>query len=792
MAQEFKYRAGILGSDFNSSPRHGEDRHVNKQPESSDDFLALLSETGNECLHTQVLEAHEGVTAQWPGWVNPDFIASLADQGINQPWAHQVDFAESAHKGQHSILATGTASGKTIAFAAPSISAVSAGATVLYIAPTKALAADQLATVTSWNVPGVRAATLDGDTSREERQWVRAHANYILTNPDMLHFSILPGHRNWAHFMRHLAYIVVDEAHIYRGVFGAHVALILRRLLRIAHKYGAHPTVLAASATTGDPEQTLSKLIGQECQAFTTNSAARPQRTFYFWQPPELEGEYSGTKPRRGTLEETARMLAKLVPTNMQSVAFARSRKGVEYVSQTTKDLINSQLDPKFDEVLDTTVRAYRGGYLAHERRELERDLRSGQIRAMAATNALELGIDITGLDVVITAGWPGTKASLWQQVGRAGRSGKDAVAIFIAREDPLDTYIAQHPEVFFDTGIEVSLANPSNPHVLAPHLCAAAQELPLTTEDLDRWFPDNALAVTGELTEAGMLRSRPTGWFWTKNESASALADLRGTGGEMIRVVEADTGRLCGYVDHAASHRTVHEGAVYVHQGETFVVRDLELDSAVALVDAEDVDYTTFARDVSDIRVINTESTRQVSDQVSISFGEVEVSSQTVSYTKRHINGENLGTFPLALPVRILRTKAVWWNFPPNLLPLESVELAGAIHGAEHAGIGILPLFASCDRWDIGGVSTLLHQDTEDTTIFVYDALAGGAGIAEFGFHNSAQWMSATLDAVATCPCETGCPSCIQSPKCGNGNEPLDKRGAIAVLTLLSQEING
>ena len=249
LAQEFKCRAGILGSDFNSSPRHGEDRYVNEEPESSDDFLALLSETGNECLHTQVLEAHEGVTAQWPGWVNPDFIASLADQGIDQPWAHQVDFAESAHKGQHSILATGTASGKTIAFAAPSISAVSAGATVLYIAPTKALAADQLATVTSWNVPGVRAATLDGDTSREERQWVRAHANYMLTNPDMLHFSILPGHRNWAHFMRHLAYIVVDEAHIYRGVFGAHVALILRRLLRIAHKYGAHPTVLAASAT---------------------------------------------------------------------------------------------------------------------------------------------------------------------------------------------------------------------------------------------------------------------------------------------------------------------------------------------------------------------------------------------------------------------------------------------------------------------------------------------------------------------------------------------------------------
>lgn len=756
---------------------------------SSDDLLALLSETGQECLHAQILEASSGIKSQWPDWVSKEFITSLINQGITEPWLHQVEFAESAHSGEHTILATGTATGKTIAFAAPSISAVTQGGTVLYIAPTKALAADQLATVTSWNVPGVRAATLDGDTSREERQWVRAHANYILTNPDMLHFSILPGHRNWAHFMRHLAFVVIDEAHIYRGVFGAHVALVLRRLLRIAHKYGANPTVLAASATTGDPEQTLSQLIGQPCSALSTNTASRPQRTFYFWQPPELDGDYSGAKPRRGTLEETSRLLAKLVPTNLQSVAFARSRKGVEYVSQTTKDLLGSVLDPEFSEELDHKIRAYRGGYLAHERRELERDLRSGEIRAMAATNALELGIDITGLDVVITAGWPGTKASLWQQVGRAGRSDKEAVAIFIAREDPLDTYIAQHPEVFFDTGIEVSRANPSNPHVLAPHLCAAAQELPLTSEDLEKWFPDNAMTITAEMVEAGMLRARPTGWFWTKNESASSLADLRGTGGEMIRVVEADTGRLCGYVDHAASHRTVHEGAVYVHQGETFVVRDLELDSAVALVDAEEVDYTTFARDVSDIRVINTESTRMVTNQVNIFFGDVEVSSQTVAYTKRHISGENLGTFPLALPVRTLRTKAVWWTFPTNLLHLEHLELAGAIHGAEHASIGILPLFASCDRWDIGGVSTLLHQDTESTTIFIYDALSGGAGIAEFGFHNSAQWISATLDAVATCGCELGCPSCIQSPKCGNGNEPLDKRGAIAVLTLLSAE---
>lgn len=760
-------------------------------PTNPDPFLAVVQETGQECVHREVIPGSAGVISTWPDWVNSDFIDALAASGITEPWLHQVEFAESAHLGTHSILSTGTASGKTIAFAAPAITAAAGEGTVLYVAPTKALAADQLSTISQWNVPGVRPATLDGDTPREERQWIRAHANYILTNPDMLHFTILPGHRNWARFLRHLQFIVIDEAHIYSGVFGAHVALILRRLLRLAHKYGASPTVLAASATTGDPQLTLQKLIGQPCSpdsVFSVNTAATPQRTFYFWQPPELPAEYSGVASRRGTLDEAAHILARVVPTGHQAVAFARSRKGVEYVSQTTQDLLARSTVHNAQS--DQVVRAYRGGYLAHERRELERDLRSGAIRAMAATNALELGIDITGLDVVITAGWPGTKASLWQQVGRAGRAGEDATAIFIAREDPLDTYIAQHPEVFFDAGIEVSLAHPNNPHALAPHLCAAASELPLTETDLDTWFPENSRGVVSELVDAGMLRARPTGWYWTKNESATSLADLRGTGGEVVRVVEVDTGRLCGYVDHAASHRTVHEGAVYVHQGETFVVNELDLASTVALVTAEDVDYTTYARDVSDIRVTSTRLTRQVTPEVTIAWGNVEVSSQTVAFTKRHISGENLGTYPLELPVRTLRTDAVWWTFPTDHLPLDQLELAGAIHGAEHASIGILPLFASCDRWDIGGVSTVLHQDTEKTTIFIYDGLSGGAGISEFGFHNSAQWIAATLDAVAMCPCESGCPSCIQSPKCGNGNEPLDKRGAIAVLTLLLEQV--
>jgi DEAD/DEAH box helicase domain-containing protein len=459
----------------------------------------------------------------------------------------------------------------------------------------------------------------------------------------------------------------------------------------------------------------------------------------------------------------------------------------VEYVSAQTKQLLQDDFDP---DQIEHMVRAYRGGYLKHERRELERDLRSGEIRAMAATNALELGIDITGLDIVITAGWPGTKASLWQQVGRAGRSGEDALAIFVAREDPLDTYVLHHPETFFDSDVEVAISHPSNEYVMAPHLCAAAQELPLTTDELAKYFPANAPGVLQTLVEQGFLRKRPTGWFWTQTRPASALADLRGTGGETIRVVEQGTGRLCGYVDNAASHQSVHEGAVYTHQGETFVVHELDLEAAVALVEATAVDYTTFARDVSNIHILGEESSQNLSPSLRIHFGEVEVTSQTVSFTRRHFTGENLGTVLLDLPVRSLKTKAVWWTFPLVDTGVEDSDIAGAIHGAEHAGIGMLPLFASCDRWDIGGVSTPMHPDTGEITIFIYDGLPGGAGIAEFGFDNALQWMDATREAVQSCPCDFGCPGCIQSPKCGNGNEPLNKSGAIKILRLLSNQL--
>jgi DEAD/DEAH box helicase domain-containing protein len=433
-------------------------------------------------------------------------------------------------------------------------------------------------------------------------------------------------------------------------------------------------------------------------------------------------------------------------------------------------------------------VAAYRAGYLPEERRALEDALRSGALRGVAATSALELGVDVTGLDAVLLCGWPGTRASLWQQAGRAGRGRRDALAVLVARDDPLDTYLVHHPEAIFGTGVEATVCDPTNPYVLGPHLCAAAAELPLTDDDLPMFGP-GARDVVDSLVERGLLRVRPGGWFWTRPERASDLADLRGIGGGMVRVVEDETGRLLGTVDPGAAHSTVHTGAVYVHQGATYVVDHLDLGDAVAIAHREDVDHTTSARDTTDIRIVG-EIARMPWGDADLVHGHVEVTNQVVSYLRRrYLTGQVLGEEPLDLPPRHLRTQAVWWTVSAKQLVsagLGDLDVPGAAHAAEHASIGLLPLVATCDRWDIGGVSTALHPDTGRMTVFVYDGHAGGAGFAERGYAAARTWLTATRDAIAACECREGCPSCVQSPKCGNGNEPLDKAGAVRLLDVV------
>jgi DEAD/DEAH box helicase domain-containing protein len=645
------------------------------------------------------------------------------------------------------------------------------------------LAQDQLAGLVALGLD-VRVATHDGDSTYEERDWTREHGEYVLTNPDMLHRSLLPRHDRWASLLGTLDLVVVDECHHYRGVFGAHVAQVLRRLRRVCAVHGSDPTFVLASATVGNPAEHASRLTGLHVVAVREDFSPRGEVTVALWEPPftSYAGE-NGAPVRRAASSETADLLADLVVDGVRTLAFVRSRRATEHVATTASELL-AEIDPS----LPSRVASYRGGYLPEERREIEQSLRDGRLLGLAATNALELGIDIAGLDAVLVAGFPGTRAAWWQQVGRAGRSAGEALAVLVARDDPLDTYLVNHPGALLDQAIESTVFDPDNPYVLRPHLCAAAQEVPLREDALDLFGP-TARALVDELTASGRLRRRPQGWYWTHPEPASALADIRSAGGRPISLVEASTGRVVGTVDPSSAHATAHDGAVYVHRGETWLVESLNLDDHVAMIRRAEVGYSTTARELTDIKV-EAELDHRTWGAARVSFGTVEVSHQVVSYLRRRQpSGEVLDEVPLDLPVQTLLTQAVWWSLPDDVLAeagLTRADLPGSAHAAEHCSIGLLPLFATCDRWDIGGVSTAMHADTGCLTVFVYDGHRGGSGISAHGFETAAAWLTATRETIIGCECPDGCPSCVQSPKCGNQNHPLDKDGAVRLLDVL------
>ncbi len=747
--------------------------------------------------HTEHLPPRAARHAVWPDRIRPEVIAAVQKAGIPDPWAHQAAVAEHALDGQSVIVATGTASGKSLAYLVPVLSSLldgaeapnGRGATALYLSPTKALAADQLRAVKELSAPlgnAVRPAVYDGDTPVEEREWIRQYANLVLTNPDMLHRGILPSHPRWSSFLRALRYVVIDESHTYRGVFGSHVAQVIRRLRRLCARYGADPVFLLASATAAEPAVAAGRLTGLPVSAVDDDASPRGELVFALWEPPltEHHGE-NGAPVRRTATAETAGLLTDLAVQSVRTVAFVGSRRGAELISVITQERL-----AEVDRSLARRVAAYRGGYLPEERRALERALHSGDLLGLAATTALELGVDVSGLDAVLICGYPGTRASLWQQAGRAGRSGQGALAVMVARDDPLDTYLVHHPEAIFDQPVESTVLDPDNPYVLAPHLCAAAAELPLTEEDLALFGPATR-ELLPQLEAAKLLRRRAHGWHWTRRKSAADLADIRGGGGRPVQIVEVGTGRLLGTVDANAAHGSVHTGAVHLHQGRTYLVRDLDLEDSVALVEQATPSYSTTARDTTAISVLETDAEIPWGDG-RLCYGSVEVTNQVVSFLRRRlITGEVLGETKLDLPPRTLRTRAVWWTVTEDQLDAARInpeQLGGALHAAEHASIGMLPLFATCDRRDIGGVSIPLHPDTLLPTVFVYDGHPGGAGFAERGFHTARQWLAATREAIDACECEAGCPSCIQSPKCGNGNEPLHKRAALRLLTVLLQ----
>lgn len=734
--------------------------------------------------HTQQVPARSASYAQWPSWVPTSVRDSFADQGIVSLWRHQVEAAQLAHDGVDTVIATGTASGKSLAYQLPVLSSLadSSAACALYFSPTKALAADQLRAITRLKSPGCLPAALDGDTAFEQRQWIARHANLILTNPDMLHHSVLPRHNRWSRLLRNLQYIVVDECHAYRGVFGSHVALVLRRLRRLARRYGSDPTFIAASATTGDPAHGASRLCGTEITAVTQDASPHPGVTFGLWEPPLLPdttGE-QGAPVRKSALTETASLLADLVSRKVRTVAFVRSRRGVEIVSSLAKeDLAGTGRA--------SAVAAYRSGYLRDDRRALENSLRDGLLLGIAATNALELGIDIAGLDAILLCGYPGTLASLWQQAGRAGRGEVPALAILVARDDPLDTYLVHHPEAIFERPVEATVLDPSNRYVLGPHLLCAAYEQPIRGDEAAGLGGALATELLDEFAAAKLLRSRATGWYYIGHDRPEL--SLRGAGGTPIDVIASGSGELLGSVDAGSAHTLVHPGAVYLHQDASYLVDDLDEADAAAFVTPARPKWSTHPRDTTDLRVLKV---RRYIDAgpVGLYFGDVEVTNQVVGYQRRKLpGGEFIDEVPLDLPSRTLTTVAVWWTMSPQSLAAAGIarpDVPGALHAAEHAAIGLLPLVATCDRWDIGGLSTAGHVDTDAPTVFVYDGHPGGAGFAERGYTAWRDWLRATCEAILACGCELGCPSCVQSPKCGNGNEPLDKTGAISVLDLV------
>jgi len=743
--------------------------------ESNPDYRGQL-------VHVERLPARRARRAELPEDLPDLLLSRLRARGIETLWSHQAEAIALARSGTNVVVATGTASGKSLCYQLPVFEALlgSGHRTALYLAPTKALAHDQLRAIRSFALTGVRAASYDGDTPAEERPMVRRNANLVLTNPDMLHQGILPGHERWSAFLGQLALVVVDEAHTLRGVFGSHVAAVLRRLRRLANRYGADPTFVLASATLGNPAELASRLVGLPVEAVTADGSPRCRVTFALWEPPLLD-ETTGL--RRSANVESSNWLAAGVEAGVRTLCFTRSRKAAELVATFTRRRV-----AEVDRSLAGRVRAYRAGYLAEERRTLEAGIVSGKLLGVAATNALELGMDIGGLDAIVLDGFPGTIASLWQQAGRAGRQGGASLAVLVGLDNPLDAYYLHHPADLFGRPHEAALVDPGNPYVLAPHLACAAYEAPLTEEDLSLFGPP-ARELVSSLENEGVLRRSRNGYRASAGRSAAPAVDLRNAGGAPVTIVEAATGQVIGTVDRSRAPSTVHHGAVYLHQGESYRVVELDLDAGAALVEPATGDEYTQARKDTDVEILEPLRHQQLPRSARW-LGRVAVSQQVIGYERRKVgSGELLGYEDLDLPPSHLSTVAYWHTLTPELLEaagLEARDVPGAAHAAEHAQIGLLPLFAMCDRWDIGGLSTAWHPDTGMATIFVYDGYPGGAGITERGYELTAEHLRATRDTIRSCPCETGCPSCVQSPKCGNGNHPLDKAGAIRLLDQL------
>ncbi len=810
------------------------------------DLLGGLRSLGSDqLLYETVLPARRASFAPWPSWVGEDLRTGLEASGITKLWEHQAICANALYGGQDVILTSGTGSGKSLAawlgFLARRAQSKGtdtylqgARPTALYLAPTKALARDQATALNRWTQLAnldLQVAPVDGDSPGEVKKWARAGADIVLTNPDFLHFAILRGHELWRPFLRGLSLVVIDEAHYYRGVLGANVALILRRLRRLAKKYQADPAFALLSATTANPAVHGANMLGRgrDLQVIDRDSSASGARTVLVWRPPLIEAndpasweeenpwETSGGHledagiaaatphkaaadpnvendnpeegPRYPAIWEGGRLLAQLVNSGGRVLAFAPSRQGVETIAQVARDQLSTR-----NPALMSRGAAYRGGYLPEERRQLEKDLREGVLQGLSATSALELGIDISGLDATITCSWPGTRASFFQQVGRSGRAGQDGIGILVVSDNPLDDFLAHHPEEIFRP-VEAIVFDSENPFVLAPHLLCAAAELPLTSEDVSL-FGESSAQVMSELRQQSLLVERPAGLCFdiTKPFSPWEAVKIRGDLGQ-VQIIEAESAQVVGTVDSSRADSVLHPDAIYVHQGRVGQVSARDEDTAQVVPGPKKL-RTRPNADTS-ISILSEEAAPVTpSPGISWHYGRIEVQTTVTSFDLLRLPGHVYqATFQLDCPTRTLQTTGTWFTLEESVvkqLQLDEEQLlGGGLHAAEHALIGMLPLIATCDRWDLGGLSLTQHLQTGLPTVFVYDGTAGGAGFSRHGFRELPTWVDLTYRQVNECPCKNGCPRCIHSPKCGNRNEMLSKSAGRDLLEFLRDSCN-
>jgi DEAD/DEAH box helicase domain-containing protein len=714
------------------------------------------------------LEAHAGPL---PDDLDPRVTSALVATGVTSLFRHQAETWEAARRGENVVVTTGTASGKSLAFNLPVLDAIARDpkTRALYLYPTKALSQDQARALAEVRLKGLKPAIYDGDTPGERRWQIRKWSNVVLTNPDMLHVGILPHHDRWGDVLANLRYVVIDEAHVYRGVFGSHVANVLRRLRRLARIYDAEPQFLLASATIANAGELAQALTGERATVIDRDTSSRADRDVVIWNPPLLDPELG---LRASPLGDAARLLAQLTSRGLRTICFAKSRKAAELIHRFTAERV--------DAATAARLAPYRAGYTPEQRRDIERRLVEGDLLGVTATDALELGIDIGLLDCAISVGFPGTIASLRQQWGRAGRRDR-GLAILVASEDALDQFFAREPDALLSRRVEAAILDHANSRILDPHVLAAAFEAPLDENDAAT-LGTEALRRAAELPE---LERTPAGFVWKGRDYPAARISLRSGDADAFTVVDAQTGSLLGLVERDRAYSTVHESAVYLHLGEQYLVQSLDLDERIALVAPASVDWYTQVKKETETTIEGAERIeRQLG--VELHFGRVSVTEQVVGFARKAVrDSATIDVTPMLMPETTFDTEAIW--FCPESEHLEGLEqmprLLGTLHAAEHTLIALLPLWAMCDRWDIGGLSTNVHYQTGRPTIFVYDGHAGGVGITERGFDRFRDWVEDTARLLQRCPCAAGCPSCVQSPKCGNLNEPLDKAGALTLL---------